>query len=734
MTRSRTRPRGKPRSPAKAAGAPSYQIVASESPADEHKHVLKHGDTFAVLDHFGDIRPGALGELGLYHGGTRFLSLMSIEIEDHRPLFLASSLRDNDGQLIVALTNPDLMEDGQVRVLLGTLQLSLRKFLWRGAYHQRLEVENHGLENIEVDLTLRFAADYVDVFEVRGAKRTNRGRPLPTTVEAQRVIIGYRGLDDVTRRTSLRFTPAPQALDGHCARFDLALAPRQRRTFDVVAACLQPPSPARASTFDEAHEDAEAALQRSNAWCCHLRTTNQQVNDWVDRAIFDVHMMTTELGSGPYPYAGIPWFNTPFGRDGIITALESMWMRPHLARGVLGFLAATQATELIPDQDAEPGKIVHEMRSGEMASLGEVPFGRYYGSVDSTPLFVMLAGAYFQRTADLEFLESIWPNLEAALDWIDQYGDRDGDGFVEYQRRSSVGLMHQGWKDSDDAVFHADGTLAHGPIALCEVQGYVHAARLAGASLASRLGRQERAAELRSRAESLRDRFDEAFWCEDLSLYALALDGDKMPCRVRSSNAGQCLFTGIAAPERGRRVARALASAEFFSGWGIRTVASSEARYNPMGYHTGSVWPHDNALIAMGLGRMGVGDEAVRLVTALFEASLHFDLQRMPELFCGFSRHPADPPVAYPVACAPQAWSAASVLSLLQTCLGLRIDASRSQVRFTRPRLPPMVEELRIHDLQIGDATVDLLLLRHEDDVGVNVLGRSGEVEIIVLK
>jgi glycogen debranching enzyme len=369
-----------------------------------------------------------------------------------------------------------------------------------------------------------------------------------------------------------------------------------------------------------------------------------------------------------------------------------------------------------------------------MAALKEMPFGRYYGSVDATPLFVLLAGAYYERTADRAGVESIWPNVEAALRWIDAYGDRDGDGFVEYQRRSADGLLHQGWKDSDDAVCHADGTLTAGPIALCEVQGYVYAAHRAGAVLAAARGRTDRAGELNGRAEQLRDRFEAAFWCDDLGTYALALDGDKRPCRVRSSNAGHALFAGIADPSRASRVARALMDPGSFSGWGVRTLDAGEVRFNPMSYHCGTVWPHDNALIALGFSRYGLQDDALRILTALFEAGTYLDLNRMPELFCGFAREPGAGPTPYPVACAPQAWAAGSVFLLVQACLGLTVTAIEPQVAFTRPRLPAFLGELTITGLAVGGAVVDLLLTRHDDDVGVRVLRRKGPVDVLVAK
>jgi glycogen debranching enzyme len=418
----------------------------------------------------------------------------------------------------------------------------------------------------------------------------------------------------------------------------------------------------------------------------------------------------------------------------VITAFEMLWLNPDVARGVLSFLAKTQANFTDDVRDAQPGKILHEMRGGEMAALGEVPFGCYYGSADVTPLFVMLTEAYYRRTGDLAFVDQIWPHVVRALEWMDVSGDLDRDGFIEYARQSDRGLVQQGWKDSHDSVFHADGSAAEPPIALCEVQAYAYAAWKGAGELALVRGDKRSADDWLGRAERLRLKFEQTFWCEDLGTYALALDGNKRPCRVRTSNPGHCLFAGIASSERAERVCATLMEDASFAGWGVRTVASTERRYNPQSYHNGSIWPHDNAIIAAGMSRYGFTGAARRILTAMADLSEAVDLHRLPELICGFPRRNREYPTLYPVACAPQAWAAGAVFLLLAATLGVHVDASTRRLSFSRGRLPDTIDWLRLTDLAIGDAHVDLRLERHPHDVGVTVLRREGHVEIVTVK
>ncbi len=711
-----------------------FYIKATSPPEEGGTRVLKQGETFAVFDRHGDIRPGPGGKEGLYHEGTRYLSGLLLSLGDERPLLLSSTVRQDNELLAVDLTNLDVTWGGQVVIPRGSLHVSRTKFLWQGACYEHIRFRNYGPVSTHARFFLHFEADFADIFEVRGTHRPRRGRMLEPAPDGNLVVLSYEGLDGVVRRTRLDFSPGTALLSPSLARFEADLDPGEEACWSVTVSCHHDGEAAAPPPYEAAFRASAAAQEEVQSRLSRVHTTSHRFDGWLERAAADLYMMTTRTPLGPYPYAGVPWFSTPFGRDGIITALECLWLDPTLARGVLAFLAATQATEVSPEQDAEPGKILHEARGGEMAALKEIPFGRYYGSIDATPLFVWLAAEYHERTDDLEFIRSIWPNLERALDWIDVYGDRDRDGFVEYERMTPQGLAQQGWKDSHDSVFHADGTPAEPPIALCEVQGYVYAAKRGAARLASLLGHGGYGQQLLRQAVELRKEFEGAFWCEDVGTYALALDGRKRPCRVRTSNAGHCLLTGIASPERAERVAETLLDPNGYSGWGVRTLAAGEANYNPMSYHNGSVWPHDNALIAAGLAHYGLTEGALKITRGLFDASQTFDLERLPELFCGFPRRPGEGPVQYPVACAPQAWAAGAVYLLLQSCLGLNISAAEGRVSFTRPLLPRLLREVRIENLRVGDAAVDLLLQRHKGDVGIHVLRRDGDVEVVTIK
>ena len=442
--------------------------------------------------------------------------------------------------------------------------------------------------------------------------------------------------------------------------------------------------------------------------------------------------MTTDLPTGPYPYAGTPWFSTPFGRDGIITAWQMLWLDPSLAEGVLTYLAMRQATETSAFQDSQPGKIMHETRGGEMSALGEVPFGLYYGGVDTTCLFIALAGAYVRRTGDYALIRRLWPNLIAAADWMRDYGDSNGDGLIDYQRGADTGLSNQGWKDSEDSISHADGRFPKGPIALLEVQGYAYAAWKAMGEFGEHLG-DPRAAEWRERAETMQALVEERFWMEDEGFYAIALDGDGEPCRSIGSNAGHLLFTGLPLATRAHKVTRRLLSAEFRTGWGVRTLAQGQARFNPMSYHNGSVWPHDTALAAAGMAEYGERDAVALLLGEIYAAAAHFHL-RLPELFCGFTRQPGEPPIAYPVACLPQAWAAGSVFLMLQACLGVKVDALEGVVTVDRPVLPAGIDRLTISNLQVGEATVDLAFQRVDGHTVVMPRNRRGDVSVRSLR
>ena len=711
-----------------------FAILADAQRIAGPLRVLKHGDTFSVFDQHGDIIGGEAEEQGLYYHGTRFLSTLELLLARRRPLLLSSTVSDDNVVFVADFTNVDVRRDDRLELPRGEIHLFRSRIVGEGFSIDRVRVGNHSTRTIDVPLSIRFGSDFADIFEVRGEERPRRGEGLPDIVERASVALEYQGLDHIRRITRVECNEAACSAHGGGIGVPVHLDPQCEATLTLTIECRREEAETQAASYDEALHRLNHQRSTSPLADMDISTSSEQFNYWIRRSHADLMMMLAQTPFGPYPYAGVPWFSTVFGRDGIITALELLWVAPSVARGVLTYLAATQATSFDPERDAEPGKILHEMRKGEMAELREVPFGRYYGTIDGTPLFIMLAAAYYERTADLEFQREIWPNILAALEWIDKYGDRDGDGLVEYARHTEHGLVQQGWKDSNDSVFYSDGRLAVGPIALCEVQSYVYAAKKGIAAVARDMGNIRLAEQLDEQAQELRAKFSAAFWSDELSMFALALDGEKSACRVRSSNAGHCLFSGIASDAQHRSITDLLLSPAFFSGWGIRTIVTGEKRYNPMSYHNGSVWPHDNALIAYGALRSADKALALRVMSGMLDLSENVNQHRLPELICGFGRRKGKGPTLYPVACSPQAWAAGSVFMVLQACLGLDIQAREGRIYLHHSALPESLEEVQIRNLRVGGASVDLSFERYAETVGVNIERRRGAVEIVALR
>jgi glycogen debranching enzyme len=710
-----------------------YYLLATALAQQGRQLVLNHGDSFAIVNELGDC-PLSGQQYGLVHEGTRFLDRYELRLNGSFPLLLSTAISADGSEHISHLTNADERRGDEVAVQRDTVAVERRKVLYGGALYESWRVRNFGAAPFALHLALLFTADFADIFELRGMHRERRGQIDPPRVVADRVDVRYRGLDGVTRRLRLTFSPAAWKLEPELAELTATLAPGAEMRAAVTMRCQVGPGRRPAARPDAAGALARLRQerQRTAAFFPTLRSSNARFDDWVAGSLRDLALLRADDPQGAYVYAGIPWFATVFGRDGLITAAETLAFAPEIAGGTLRRLAALQGQRDDPERDEAAGKILHELRHGEMAATGEIPFGRYYGSVDATPLFAALLAAYVERTADLALARSLWPAALAAMGWISE--SLDGRGYLTYARRSATGLVNQGWKDSHDAVMHADGRLAEPPIALCEVQGYVYAALAGMAGLAARLGEEVAAAEWGDRARRLRERFARDFWLEDERTYALALDGSGRPCAVVASNAGHCLFTGIASPEQARGVIERLLREDSFCGWGIRTLSAAARRYNPMSYHNGSVWPHDNAMIAAGCARYGHGAAAARILGALFAVSDRSEDNRLPELFCGFARGVHDHPVAYPVACRPQAWAAGAVFLLLQAILGLSIDAWKERIMFTRPTLPDWLDYLELQGLRLRDRAIDLRIVRGRRSAALEVTGKRGDIDVLVRK
>jgi glycogen debranching enzyme len=709
-----------------------YYLLASAFAQRRPQVLLSHGESFAIFDAAGDVPRVRWESYGLFHAGTRFLNRFELRVNGQLPLLLSTAPTHNDNALVTYLTNMDELSDGEVITQRDTVAIRRRKTLLGATLYEQLQLRNYGQTPLQLVLEISVAADFVDIFEIRGATRRRRGEMLPPLVERNRVKLGYHGLDAVLRETLLEFSIAPSSLSATAALFQVHLLPAGETLIESRITCCVGQEQRPKENFTSS---LTMLCEERRAWCDDfpiITSNNEDFNTWMNRSLRDLTLLGRQGEHGSYVNAGIPWFATLFGRDSLITALETLAFTSRLAVGTLRTLARWQGAEYNDERDEEPGKILHEMRSGEMAALGEIPFGCYYGSIDATPLFLIFLTEYVERSADLALARELWPAALAAMKWIERtIGER---GYLTYLRRTPRGLVNQGWKDSHDAISHTDGGLAEPPIALAEVQGYVYAAYRGMERLARRLEFFVDAATWGAQAARLQEHFNRDFWLPEEETFALALDGAGRPCRVVSSNPGHCLYTGIVAADKARQLMMRLLRDDIFCGWGVRTLSDRAKRYNPMSYHNGSVWPHDNALIAAGFSRYGGGAQAQRIFSALFEVSRATEERRLPELFCGFTREEEQRPVPYPVSCKPQAWAAGSVFLLLQATLGMRIDGWKRRATFSRATLPPWLNRVDIRDLQVGDAMVDLRITRGQWSASVEIITRQGDVEVVVYK
>jgi glycogen debranching enzyme len=711
--------------------------------------VLKHDRLVLLTDATGDIHQDARG-LGLYLADTRVLSAWSLRVNGARPTVLRSDTGGTD-EGAIQLTNPEVRRDVEDKIeperVLERRSLAISRHRRLGqAFHERITIVNHAPHDERLTVDLVVDDDAADIFEVRGYERAKRGELLPIATRDDRLAFAYRGLDGVIRRTHVAFPaanvgPAPDDRSNPGAvrlRWRQTLEPAGALTIELVVWCDTTTSDTADPFADlptiEPTPDQDRPPLGWNERAASIDSDNELFDRLVERGFTDLNLLTCR-GANPgerFVAAGVPWFATLFGRDALITAYEALPFRPEIAGAVLSALAARQAVRDDPWRDAQPGKILHEARDGEMARAGELPYEAYFGSVDSTPLWLILLGETHDWTGDDALVERLWPNALAALSWIDTYGDSDGDGFVDYHRRSERGLVNQGWKDSGDGVRDRNGRMLEPPIAMAEVQGYVFDAKRRMAKLARRRGDDALASRLEAEAAALRERFEAAFWVDDLGIYAMAIGAGGQHGDAIASNMGHCLWTGIVSPERAPAVVRHLTGPALDSGWGIRTLAAGEPGFTPLGYHTGSVWPHDTAIAAAGLDRYGRAVEADDLARRLFEAALTFPDIRLPELFCGFARSEISVPVPYPVACTPQAWSAAAPLLLLRTMLGLRANAGSRSLELVQPHLPPWLARVTVRELAVGDASVDLLVHRWRGLTSAEVLRKTGEVDVTI--
>ena len=694
------------------------QPAPSRVPKSTEAVVLKHGSVFMLTTRGGDIPWDLPHGMGLFFEDCRFLDGYILLINGQYPTTL--SYMDARGfETYHDLANPELSApDEKGTIPKETIAIRRERVIRNGVVHELIRLHNYGRGLAPLKVELHFRSSFEDIFILKGFVQDPRGDLLPPRVHRpNRVELRYMGRDHYLRTTSLVFDPPPDRLEADAAFFEVELGPGEEYRLAISIAPREQSPPHVAGGFAypaRDHEHIRRKLRRMESiWldgAARIETSNPLFDNVLRRSLLDLHMLRSRLFGLRYFAAGVPWFVTLFGRDSALAAMQTLPFGPAMACQTLRLLARFQATTVDEYRDAQPGKILHELRTGELAQTNSIPQSpAYYGSVDSTLLFLILMAEYVNWSGDLDLARELRPNLDAALGWVDNYADHNGDGYIDYVGEYPNGLVNQGWKDSGNAIVNADGSLARPPIALCEVQSYLFRTWRQVAHLLRALGEHKRADGLERRASELRERFNRDFWSDELGCYVLALQKGGVPAEVVASNTGQVLWGGIAYPDRATKVAQRLMERDMFSGWGIRTLSSRERAYNPISYHLGSVWPHDNALIIAGLRRYGHDEEALRVYGALFDAVANMPDYRMPELYCGYERREGEQhPVRYPVACSPQAWAASSMPFALWNLLGLRADAVGGHLRIIRPCLPAWVDWLELRNLPVGQAHVDL--------------------------
>lgn len=664
--------------------------------------VLKQGDLFLIAGPDGQVPHTSAHGLGLYYHDCRFLRTYEVRLNGASPVPLGVTVAEGD-RGTVQLTNPELTGGRGRGLPRDTLDIEWNRSLDGEALAltEVLTLRNWGHREIEFQLQLRFDAGFEDVFDVRGLLDEQLGTQEPLEWKDGVLRFVYHGRDDLARSLTVLAPPDLRAERAATLVAGIRLAPREERRLPVQLlvreaardAGVRPTRREAPASSARAPEPSEAAPGTRGDTC----TSDSRVLDGVlERSLQDLRLLRSSLDGHEFLAAGIPWFATLFGRDSLIAGLQLLPFTPAIARDTLRLLAAYQADRVDEWRDAEPGKILHELRVGEMSRSGAIPHSPYYGTVDATPLFLIVLERYVAWTGDIGLFDELRDHVGRALEWIARYGDADGDGYVEYRSTSEDGLVNQGWKDSGDAIVDQAGLIATPPISMVEVQAYVYAAKLAVAALCERRAERDTAARLRAEAIELQRKVEDEFWIESLGCYAMALEAAKQPLRVVSSNAGHVLWCGLARPERAARVAERLMASDMFSGWGVRTLSEQAAAYNPIGYHLGTVWPHDNAFIAAGFKRYGLSAPAIRIFDGIADAATTFEHQRLPELWTGFSREQYGAPIRYPVACHPQAWAAGSLPFLLTRLLGLEPAALDRTLRIVRPVLPGLAHRLEL--------------------------------------